>query len=59
MRNKYTWIDPPNGWRYGFPKRFLTSKIQDKQLSEVCIENGYPKEMIIEPFIYRCWEEEL
>jgi len=34
------WIDPPYGWRYGFPKIWDTQQ----PIVEWLIENGYPQE---------------
>jgi len=32
------WIDPPYGWRYGFPKLYDGNKPLDKWL----VDSGYP-----------------
>ncbi len=51
-----TMIDPPSGWRYGFPK-----PIPEDQLGrtrEWLVENGYPQSEIDalgDRFYYRCW----
>ncbi len=42
-RYKYL-IDPPSGWKYGFPKIFIGVKLPE-DLTEWCIENGYPEEL--------------
>jgi hypothetical protein len=44
-KNILTFIDPPGGWKYGFPKP-VTKEEFDKITSfrEWCINNGYPKE---------------
>lgn len=39
-----TFIDPPSGWRYGFPKPLPDPPPED--LFEWLIDNGYPKEEI-------------
>jgi len=36
-------IDPPSGWRYGFPKEIPTDVIDTKKW---LVENGYPQEEI-------------
>lgn len=37
-------IDPPSGWRYGFPKPITQEQYKEiTNLKEWCIENGYPK----------------
>jgi hypothetical protein len=36
-------IDPPSGWKYGFPKPIPTNVVNVK---EWLVENGYPKSEI-------------
>ena len=38
------WIDPPGGWKYGFPKTFDTEK--DGDMHTWLVANGYPQEEI-------------
>jgi hypothetical protein len=40
---KKLFIDPPSGWRYGFPKE-ISSDIKD--VKTWLVENGYPQEEI-------------
>ena len=48
-------IDPPEGWRYGFPKP-IPREHQHRTL-EWLVEAGYPKELITERgFVCRYWE---
>lgn len=55
------WIDPPSGWRYGFPKIWNGQG----DVLEWLIENGYPQKEIDrlgEQFYTRQWnatEEEI
>lgn len=44
---KGTLIDPPSGWKYGFPK-FLPNnwKENDFDLRNWLIENGYPEKEV-------------
>jgi len=57
------WIDPPSGWKYGFPKTFDTEK--DGDIHTWLVANGYPQEEIEDlgdQFYVRQWltdEEEL
>lgn len=56
---KVTYIDPPEGWKYGFPK-VLPKEAQGRNL-EWLIENGYPQEIIDklkDHFYCRYWEQE-
>ena len=51
-------IDPPSGWKYGFPKPIpydVTDTIA------WLLENGYPQkeiEIMGKHFFCRCWEQE-
>lgn len=50
-------IDPPEGWRHGFPKE-LPENI--KNINDWLVENGYPKELLIkygDQFRYRIIEK--
>ena len=37
-------IDPPSGWRYGFPRPY--DNPENKPLEEWLLENGYPQHEI-------------
>lgn len=50
-------IDPPSGWKYGFPKSIPEDRIKDAK--NWLIENGYPQSEMDsygEYFHYRVWE---
>ena len=50
-------IDPPSGWRYGFPKRVTQEEMKD--LKSFLISNGYPEEDVELAMKYsRYWEFE-
>lgn len=52
-------IDPPSGWKYGFPKALPEPKPQD--IKKWLVENGYPQFEIDNHgkyFYCRYWEEE-
>ena len=39
------WIDPPQGWRYGFPKLIdLDTYDNAPSVKDLCISLGYPQE---------------
>jgi hypothetical protein len=62
MENKkIIWIDPPSGWKYGFPKCIPANEFEAIfNMKEWIIQNGYPRELILEfgdQFHYRIWEE--
>lgn len=55
---KKTYIDPPGGWRYGFPK-ILPNDIKD--VNSWLVQNGYPQSEIDscgKYFHCRYWESE-
>jgi hypothetical protein len=50
-------IDPPSGWRYGFPK--LIPEERNNDVLVWLVEQGYPQEEIddLEEYFYcRYWE---
>lgn len=55
---KKLWVDPPAGWKYGFPKIWDPNK-DNKDVYEWIIENGYPRtlaESYKNHFCFRMWE---
>jgi len=42
--SKRTMIDPPSGWKYGFPK--VLPDAQKNRTLEWLVENGYPQKEI-------------
>lgn len=62
-------VDPPSGWKYGFPKEYtfapssvdLTETQFDQEREQWFISNGYPEEMIKQGMHRYCryWEKEL
>jgi len=53
-----TMIDPPSGWKYGFPKPIPKDRLKD--VNTWLIEQGYPQSEIDslgEHFYCRYWEE--
>ena len=54
---KVVMVDPPEGWRYGFPRVFDPSK---KSLTDMLKEVGYPEDLMNLALTYsRYWEEEV
>lgn len=52
-------IDPPSGWKYGFPKE-LPQDVKDTK--KWLVENGYPQHEIDscgDYFYCRYWEQEV
>ena len=39
----YVMVDPPEGWRYGFPKRLPEGTVN---FGQWLVKNGYPKDMV-------------
>lgn len=59
MKKTVTYIDPPSGWKYGFPK-VLPEEAKGRVLDWL-VENGYPKKVIDsygDHFYSRYWSEE-
>jgi hypothetical protein len=53
-----TMIDPPSGWKYGFPKPIPEDRIKDAKAW--LVEEGYPQKLIDELgqyFACRYWEQ--
>lgn len=51
-------IDPPSGWKYGFPKQLPDP--EPVNINQWLVEQGYPQEDIDklgEYFFCRYWEE--
>ena len=54
------WVDPPEGWRYGFPA--IYDPDTDGQMSEWIVRKGYPLLTIKEygdAWAVRCWPVEV
>jgi hypothetical protein len=52
------YIDPPSGWRYGFPR--VIPEDRRNELNKWLVENGYPQSEIDslgKYFYVRIWEE--
>jgi hypothetical protein len=53
-------VDPPQGWKYGFPKPVPDDRRHD--IIAWMVEQGYPRSIIDEwtegNFPVRCWYEE-
>jgi hypothetical protein len=45
-KNTRVFVDPPSGWKYGFPKQAPTNlrKMDSHDLTSWLVENGYPIE---------------
>jgi len=47
-KNTIIYIDPPSGWRYGFPKPAPKNlrEFENHDLNNWLMENGYPREEV-------------
>lgn len=55
VKYKTFWIDPPSGWKYGFPKVWDPRKEPD--MRKWLLENNYKGTHIDEEWFYvRMWE---
>ena len=56
IKSNIIWVDPPEGWRYGFPAIYDPEK--DGQMREWIVRKGYPLLKIKEygdAWAVRCW----
>lgn len=51
-------VDPPSGWKYGFPKEV---PLEESPCEEWFLANGYPKELINQGMLkyLRFWYKEV
>ncbi len=54
--NERMWVDPPQGYLYGFPKIYTPS--EDGDFTKWMIKNGYPKEDLTSTTYCRYWPVE-
>lgn len=50
-------IDPPEGWKYGFPK--IYNNHDNKSVEEWLVENGYPQYLVDQGMARYCWFTEI
>lgn len=58
MSKKVTMVDPPSGWKYGFPKAMPPS-VKEEEFNAWLVREGYPQKLIDllgEHFYCRFWE---
>jgi hypothetical protein len=48
------WVDPPEGWKYGFPK--IWDKSKDSDWETWLTKNGYPRDLINQIPYVRMWK---
>ena len=59
IKSNKIWVDPPEGWKYGFPA--IYDPDTDGQLSDWVVRKGYPLLTIKEygtAWAVRCWPAE-
>lgn len=58
MKKKY-WIDPPSGWRYGFPKVIEIEEGDPFEPKAFLLANGYPDYLLVNGIpMLRYWDYE-
>ena len=60
IKSNMIWVDPPEGWKYGFPA--IYDPETDGQLSDWVVRKGYPLLTIKEygdSWAVRCWPVEV
>ena len=51
-------VDPPSGWRYGFPREIPSEVVTAEDFKAWLLKNGYPEKDIELALEYsRIWEE--
>lgn len=58
LKSENLYIDPPEGWRYGFPK--IIPAEHQSRTNEWLVEQGYPQTLIDsfgDYFICRMWNQ--
>ena len=57
-----TMVDPPSGWRYGFPKALPNDYPEGESIIPWLISEGYPQEEVDKMprhFYCRYWEQDV
>ena len=60
IKSNKIWVDPPEGWKFGFPAIYDPEK--DGQMSDWIVRKGYPLLTIKEygeSWAVRCWPVEV
>lgn len=57
---KYVFIDPPDGWKYLFPKKIPATYIKNESLLRIwLLDNGYPaRHLDLAVKYFRYWDAE-
>ena len=57
---KYLMVDPPEGWKYGFPKPVIDTELYSSNPERWFLMKGYPQSLIDEGMLkyVRQWESE-
>lgn len=59
MQSNMVWVDPPEGWKYGFPA--IYDPVNDGKMRDWIVRKGYPKQIIQEygdQWMVRSWPAE-
>ena len=60
MQSNMMWVDPPEGWKYGFPA--IYDPVNDGKMRDWIVRKGYPLLTIKEygeSWAVRCWPVEV
>ena len=52
LNENLIWVDPPSGWKYGFPKVY--DRVNDPPMKEWLLANGLPEHLAKVDWV-RCW----
>jgi hypothetical protein len=51
---KIKMVDPPSGWRYGFPKEMSQDLKSETEVIQWFLDNGYPQSLIDDGMLRYC-----
>lgn len=51
---KIKMVDPPSGWRYGFPKEMPQDLKSETEVIQWFLDNGYPQSLIDDGMLGYC-----
>lgn len=51
---KIKMVDPPSGWRYGFPKPMPEDLKSEQERVQWFLDNGYPQNLIDDGMLGHC-----
>lgn len=57
---KVLMVDPPEGWKYGFPKPVPDNCVAGQDMTDWLVAQGYPRDLTEKSWFYlRFWETDV